>query len=189
MNKIEYALKKPFRRLIWKNQNGSDLAYLDGRMFADRLDEAFGLNWSVRHYAIEKKIYCEVGWLNGGEWIFRTDTGEETNWSPDKGAATTAMKRAACLFGIGRYLYDLPKPDKSEFKKELDYSAQCTNSVYKQLIDNAVYHPNIIDIREVLKGLNPDKHHKTELYYLLICGIVTSDYHEYIEYSKTLLGE
>lgn len=82
------------------------LAYLDARNIADRLDEAVGTeNWQCRYpYA----GCCELSVKMGNEWITKTNGADETNIEGIKGQYSRAFVRAASMFGIGRYLYDLP---------------------------------------------------------------------------------
>ncbi|MFN2991986.1 Rad52/Rad22 family DNA repair protein, partial [Escherichia coli] len=42
-----------------------------------------------------------------GEWITKWDASENTQVEAVKGGRSSAMKRAAVQWGIGRYLYDL----------------------------------------------------------------------------------
>ena len=52
-------------------------------------------------------------------WITRAGGAGDTDIEAEKGALSDAFKRAAVLFGIGRYLYDLPNEwiEIDEYKK------------------------------------------------------------------------
>jgi len=86
------------------------LAYIDVRAVMNRLDQAVGVGaWSDTYRIIQLDsqyaVECTLT-ING---ISKTDVGELSNTDPIKGAYSDALKRVAVKFGIGRYLYDLPK--------------------------------------------------------------------------------
>jgi hypothetical protein len=117
---IYHQLKKPFRenRISWrvgatKKDNGTPvsgiaLAYIDARDVMQRLDDVFGLDWQCRYTQADTKTVCEVGIKINGEWIWRANAAGDSDIEAEKGAASDAFKRAAVLFGVGRYLYELP---------------------------------------------------------------------------------
>lgn len=83
------------------------LAYINARDVMQRLDEVFGPFWQARypHLGI-----CEIGVFWDGQWIWRGNGAGVTEFEAEKGQASDAFKRAAVLWGIGRYLYYLPSP-------------------------------------------------------------------------------
>lgn len=88
---------------------GMALAYLDARDVMSRFDSVLGLNWQCRHtWSDSQKLCCEIGINFNGTWIWRSDGAGDTNVEAEKGAFSSAFKRAAVQFGVGRYLYDLP---------------------------------------------------------------------------------
>lgn len=117
MNEIYNKLKRPFdpKKISWRvgstsqdKTKGIALAYIDARDVMMRLDEVFGLNWQNRYSHAEGKTICEIGAKIDGEWIWRAGGAGDTDIEAEKGAISDAFKRAAVLFGIGRYLYELP---------------------------------------------------------------------------------
>lgn len=86
------------------------LAYGDFRAYMKRLDELFGFEWSVRYQPWQQeRIICELTILG----VTRSSTGEydkQDEQSNIEGSVAEAMafKRACAMFGLGRYLYDLP---------------------------------------------------------------------------------
>lgn len=113
------ALKAPFdpKRVSWRvgstnadKTKGMALAYIDARDVQDRLDEVCGLNWACRYSLLDKTTICEIGVKVGEEWIWRADGSGDTDFEAEKGALSSAFKRAAVKFGIGRYLYDVSAP-------------------------------------------------------------------------------
>lgn len=86
------------------------LAYADLRAYQDRLDEICGLDWCVEYQPWgDGRIIARL-MIQG---ITRASTGEMTAQEESAGnggtvAEAQAFKRAASMFGLGRYLYDLP---------------------------------------------------------------------------------
>lgn len=112
-------LAQPFapEHMTWKpgstTRDGNKcmaLAYADLRAYQDRLDAVCGLDWSVEYQP----------WGNGRiiakltiQGVTRASTGEMDAQDEKSGIGGTvaeaqAFKRAAAMFGMGRYLYDLP---------------------------------------------------------------------------------
>ena len=86
------------------------LAYLDARDVMERLDEAVGPeNWQNK-YTHSSPAICSIGIKVDGEWIWKTNGAGETDIEGEKGALSDAFKRAAVLWGVGRYLYDVDSP-------------------------------------------------------------------------------
>jgi hypothetical protein len=111
-------------------------AYIDARDVAQRLDEVVGsLNWAVDHKMVGEQQMTGLAIRNAetGEWITKWDAGfvggsdsdkEDDQMKAIKGTASDGLKRAAVLWGIGRYLYSLPKQwvdwddQKRQFKQQ-----------------------------------------------------------------------
>lgn len=119
------ALKEPFDPKIVSWRVGSTskdktkamaLAYIDARDVMKRLDDVMGLDWQVE-YPFEG--CCRIGLKIDGEWIWRSNGAGETKVEAEKGRYSDAFKRAAVLWGIGRYLYYLPSPwvDIDQYKQ------------------------------------------------------------------------
>jgi len=84
------------------------LAYISSRAVMDRLDDVVGPeNWKVEYYQAGKCTMARLSIKIGGEWVTKEDGSEETDIEPIKGAISGALKRAAVLWGVGRYLYNL----------------------------------------------------------------------------------
>ena len=87
------------------------LAYVDARAVQDRLDAICPDGWS---FEIEVIAGTATPTVKGRLTVLgavREDIGEagEGEYGTLKAAASDALKRCAVQFGIGRYLYDLPK--------------------------------------------------------------------------------
>jgi len=109
-------LAKPFDvdRVEWKPQatrgdRALAIAYADARAYQDRLNQVAGADWSDDYTVLEggAVVLCKLTVCG----VTRSDIGEADRG--DRNTATSALaqafKRAAVKFGIGRYLYDLPK--------------------------------------------------------------------------------
>lgn len=87
---------------------GIALAYIDARDVMQRLDDVCGIeNWQCRYSHANNKTICEVGIKIGDEWVWKANGAGDTQVEAEKGAISDAFKRAAVLWGIGRYLYDV----------------------------------------------------------------------------------
>lgn len=140
--------------------------YVTARVVMGRLDECFGpAGWRNELEVIEghaekqivkgwkdkeeeKVLYTQRGFKSGisikidGEWVTKWDVSDNTDIEPLKGGASSAMKRAAVQWGLGRELYELPKifltgqvrfPDKKQIKfcsDVLKIEASKRNNVY-----------------------------------------------------------
>lgn len=117
MDEISQKLKRPFdpKALSWRvgatngdKTQGIALAYIDARDVMQRLDDVMGLNWQCKYSHANGKTICDLALKLDGEWIWRAGGAGDTDVEAEKGAISDAFKRAAVLFGIGRYLYSLP---------------------------------------------------------------------------------
>jgi len=116
---LKKALQAPFPEdaIEWrigqcgKNQQGvwaKCLAYVEARAIMDRFDEVFGpAHWRVRYEIHSSGVLCALGVKFGDEWVEKVDGAEQTDFEPFKGGISGALKRAAVLWGPGRYLYNV----------------------------------------------------------------------------------
>lgn len=118
MTELLPELKKPFHpsQVYWKPGSLNEertralaLAYADLRAYQNRLDEICGMDWSVTYTPWGDRIVCHLT-IRG---ITRSSTGEPDSQSERSEIAGTsaeaqAFKRACAMFGLGRYLYNLP---------------------------------------------------------------------------------
>src|SRR5215207_4538673 len=116
------ALKAPFpaEDVEWRiGQSGvsngkiwaTALAYVTNRAIMERLDEAVGpQNWKNEFTrAPEGGVLCGLSIRIEQEWVTKWDGADNTQIEAVKGGLSDAMKRAAVQWGIGRYLYNLPR--------------------------------------------------------------------------------
>ena len=111
---ITDQLKQPFdpKVIHWRvgattgdKSKGIALAYINARDVMKRFDEVCGDLWQVE-YPFDG--CARVGLKIGDEWVWRANGAGETNVEGEKGKFSDAFKRAAVLWGVGRYLYYLP---------------------------------------------------------------------------------
>jgi len=107
-----------FRDVEWKIQcatkdkaRGMAVAYLNSRAIQTRLDEIIGAgNWKNSYVPWQTNAQlCGLSIYDTerGDWVTKYDGSANTDIEPVKGGLTDSFKRAACLWGIGRYLYEL----------------------------------------------------------------------------------
>jgi hypothetical protein len=111
-------LKEPFNPnfIKWRigqvSKDGSKataFAYLDAREVYKRLDDVCGLGgWQDKISEMKDGFICELSILIDGKWVTKSDAADFTDMEAIKGGASSAIKRAAAVWGIGRYLYYLP---------------------------------------------------------------------------------
>ncbi len=109
-------LKEPFEPKLVKFRVGggsTQLAYIDARDVMKRLDDVMGVeNWQDKYTAVEGGFICELSLRIGDEWITKSNGANNTKIEAVKGGISSALKRAAVEWGVGRYLYYLPKSAK-----------------------------------------------------------------------------
>jgi hypothetical protein len=89
------------------------LAYIDARAAQDRFDAVCGpYGWQSNYTPTgnDASIICNIGVKVGSEWIWRANGAGKTDFEAEKGMYSDAFKRAAVMFGVGRYLYDIKAP-------------------------------------------------------------------------------
>lgn len=117
---IMEQLRAPFapEDIDWRvgqtTRNGekvSALAYLTSRAVQQRLDDVFGpFGWATKYVkGPDGGVVCELSCKGpDGQWVTKSDGSPNTDIEAVKGGLSSALKRAAVHWGIGRYLYDLP---------------------------------------------------------------------------------
>lgn len=97
--------------------------YIDSRTAMDRLDAVVGPDkWTDEYSEWGGGVKCRLSIQfkeSGMLWVHKEDGSEKTDIEGFKGGFSKALVRAAVKWGIGRYLYDMPKIyatpcDKSE---------------------------------------------------------------------------
>ena len=130
--KIKDLIKElPYKWRVQSTKFGTTtcVAYIDARDCQDLLDEVVGAeNWQTIYYEQNGLLFCKVGIFTGKEWVWKSDTGSESNVEKDKGHVSDAFKRACVSWGVGRFLYRLPiqrlKTKKHTNGKEYPYAPE-----------------------------------------------------------------
>jgi len=112
-------LREPFKfcEIEWKIQvltndktRGMAVPYQDARAVQRRLDDVVGpFNWkNVYSLWHDNSQICGISIFNAerNEWVTKFDGAENSDIEPIKGGLSDSFKRAACIWGIGRYLYE-----------------------------------------------------------------------------------
>lgn len=82
------------------------VAYIDARQVMDLLDEVVGTeNWQDDYKQADGMLFAGIGIKIDNQWVWKWDTGAESNIEKDKGHVSDAFKRAGVKWGIGRFLY------------------------------------------------------------------------------------
>jgi len=116
---VQLALERPFpvERLHFRcgartkdKTKGIPLAYIDARDAMRRLDEVVGFDGWQNKYSLADNglLICDIGLFINGRWVWKSNGAGDTQVEAEKGKASDAFKRAAVMWGIGRYLYSLP---------------------------------------------------------------------------------
>ena len=87
---------------------GLALIYVQARSIQNRLDEVVGVeNWRVSYTEISGGFIATLEIRINNEWIAKQDGANSTDYEAIKGGISCAFKRAASVWGVGRYLYDV----------------------------------------------------------------------------------
>lgn len=108
LEKLKEPMPYKWRVQSTKFGKSTVVAYVDARQVQDKLDEVLGgANWQNDFKLIDGKLFGGVGVNTKDGWIWKWDTGVESNMDAEKGQVSDAFKRAAVHFGVGRFLYSL----------------------------------------------------------------------------------
>jgi len=87
----------------------SCVAYIDARDVMNLLDKVVGAcNWQDDYRVVHGQLFAGIGIKCGNDWVWKWDTGTESQTEKEKGIVSDSFKRAAVKWGVGRFLYDLP---------------------------------------------------------------------------------
>lgn len=135
-DQLHLSLAKPFpsKSIEWRvgatnadKSRGTALPYMTARAIQDRFDEAVGPGgWEAKYRVVETEIasrkmaamFCAISLYIDGKWVTKEDAVEisasgesgRSHIDPVKTAVSDAFKRAAVLWGLGRYLYGFDAP-------------------------------------------------------------------------------
>ena len=135
------------------------LLYQNARCAMSILDDTVGsMNWSNKYEDVKGNLYCSIGIKDDDNtWVWKEDTGIESNFDASKGEASDAFKRAAVRWGIGRELYTTPKikidcPDSYYLNDKLTMTFKVSHIKYE---DKTITELEIVDrFGKVVYSLN-----------------------------------
>ena len=141
--------------------NGVKLAYIDARTVMKRLDDVMGIDgWQDKYKSIENRTICELSLKINGVWITKSDGAGDTKIEGAKGGISDSFKRAAVKFGVGRYLYYLPK-EVNSFDQMPAWALQSTKRIDKELMQRvlialieAIESDDSVQAKDALEGLS-----------------------------------
>lgn len=97
---------------IKETNNVTMLLYQDSRCTARNLDKQFGqFGWQIDYKVVGDQIYGTLSiWDDTKQqWVSKSDTGDKSNISEDKGQSSDILKRCAVRWGFGTELYTAPR--------------------------------------------------------------------------------
>ena len=106
-----YAHEIEVRPSHVKDGKANLLLYIDSRAVVSLLDETIGnLNWQSEFYEVNGQTIGKIGIYNEerGMWIWKSDTGSESNIEAEKGLISDIYKRVLSRWGVCE-LYSAPK--------------------------------------------------------------------------------
>jgi hypothetical protein len=113
------------------------MAYADSRVYQDRLDQVVGpTDWQVAFTLTPDGVVCTLSLLGVSKadvGDFPLDHSEHPNENHATSAAAQAFKRACAQFGLGRFLYNLPRT-------WADYDPEKRAFVHPQGVIASLYH-------------------------------------------------
>lgn len=106
-----YASEIDVRVQSIRNGKANMLLYIDSRAATDLLDETYGMeNWTMEYKDVAGQIYGRLSVYDSqnNRWIYREDTGSESNIEAEKGLSSDILKRCLVRYGVTE-LYSAPK--------------------------------------------------------------------------------
>ena len=95
-----------------KNGKSTLLLYQDSRCAMRALDKQFGsFGWQMDYKVVGDQIYGTLSIYDEekGIWVSKSDTGDKSNISEDKGQSSDILKRCAVRWGYAVELYTTPR--------------------------------------------------------------------------------
>jgi len=114
MKELKFRLLRPdeieCRPQSVKNGKCNLLLYMNSRVVTDLLDETIGnMNWCSEFQSVDGKVICRIGiWDDDKKmFIYKSDTGSESNIEAEKGQFSDCYKRCLSRWGVNE-LYTAP---------------------------------------------------------------------------------
>lgn len=159
-NEQQILLEAPFKasEIRWRLRNSTDnggyaVPYLDSRAIQNRLDSVLGKeNWQCSFSVIStgnakepivNTCTISIYYVERSEWVSKSDGAGWSDIEPVKGGLSDALKRAASMWGCGRFMYqltdiwvDIEKRGKSVVVAQSSYPK--LNDYYEKAIKNII---------------------------------------------------
>lgn len=130
LKELQNEITVKWRVQSTKFSKANCVAYVDARDVQNHLDDVCGIqNWQCRHKEEKGNLFCEIGIFINEKWIWKSDVGTESNIEKQKGEASDSFKRAAVMWGVGRFVYDYPVVKVSTKKHTNGKEYPCSNKV------------------------------------------------------------
>ncbi len=134
----------------WKVQSfnkdktwGMVVAYIDARDVMDLLDKTVSpQGWQDKYRMEGTRLICSLGIIDeGGNWLWKEDTGSESEGEEEKSLVSDAFKRAAVKWGIGRFLYkkDIKWVEINEYKQPIGDDGKVIYDLSKHINEGGGY--------------------------------------------------
>ncbi len=116
LKELKKVIPHKWRVQSTNEYNSQCVAYVDARDVQDLLDDVCGPeNWQCKFQEHKGNLFCSIGInieqrrndnsVDSMGWVWKSDCGTESNIEKQKGESSDAFKRAAVMWGIGRFLY------------------------------------------------------------------------------------
>lgn len=114
MNEIKFRTLKvneiEVRPSHIQNGKANMLLYIDSRAVVKLLNESIGnMNWQSEFYSVNGQTMCRIGIYDFDKsmWVWKSDTGSESNIEAEKGLISDCYKRVLARWGVTE-LYTAP---------------------------------------------------------------------------------
>lgn len=130
------------------------VCYIDARNVMNLLDDVVGAeNWQDDYKIINEQMFAGIGVFLNNQWVWKWDTGTESQTEKEKGIVSDSFKRAAVKWGVGRFLYDLEmKYVDTDAKKGDSDSADGTVKRFPNVIDKRTG-KKVFNVSDYINGL------------------------------------
>ncbi len=167
LQKLGEAMPYKYRLQSAKYGKATIVSYCDSRQIQDRFDDVCGeANWKNEFATIAGNLYCGISVKcktesGEDEWVTKWDVGTESNIDPEKGGASSALKRSAVLWKVGRFLYSLGIITlKTGSHKDKEYPATDEGNILWGVDELTEYCKKVVESGELdrtKKGVKPLK--------------------------------
>lgn len=115
---IEWRMNRTYKKDA-NTYGGWVVAYVSSRAIMNRLDDVLGIDgWEDEYKPIHNGFSCGIRvWFSETKSRIKWDAADPTKYEATKGGFSSALKRAAVKWGVGRYLYEIPEQHVDIYKE------------------------------------------------------------------------